>query len=268
MRKAAVVIILTALLSLTAAGTQSVNLVNANPTYPNPMDPYVIFNSPTNNSIANGIGTITLDIDVGTITNGQCPGESYELTYSLDGQAYKPISLVYKGVFSDNSMPHTVYAGRTSWPSLSEGNHTIAAHCIFKIGGYTLTGDNKVFFNVDKTPPQISVLTLENTTYDTTDLPLNFTVNEPFSGLSYSLDGKDYQIEGNATLAGLTIGRHSLIVYAQDKAGNIGASETLTFNVAAPFLLVLVAAAVVIAVAAVAGLFYLRKRKRQVRVHE
>jgi hypothetical protein len=53
-------------------------LVDAGYFYPHPMDPYIIFNSPQNNSYCNGY--IGLDISVGTFTWGQAPGESYEVT--------------------------------------------------------------------------------------------------------------------------------------------------------------------------------------------
>jgi hypothetical protein len=72
-------------------------------------------------------------------------------------------------------------------------------------------------------------------------------------------------VAGNTTLADLSMGEHNVTVYAWDTAGNMGASETVTFTVAvpAPFPTVPVAAASVAVVAAViAGLLvYFKKRK-------
>jgi len=101
--------------------------------------------------------------------------------------------------------------------------------------GYKITSSSVVEFTIDTTPPSISVLTMENKTYDTSDVPLSFTVNEPVSQTSYSLDGQDnVTFAGNTILTGLSEEEHNVTVYATDNAGNIGASETITFTVAKP----------------------------------
>jgi hypothetical protein len=244
-------------------------LVKANYYYPRPWGPYIVFNSPTNNSYEGGAGfTPTLEISVGTMTRAQAPGESYELTYSLDGQPYKTLPTVYEGIFEDqNTMPHSVNSGRTSLPSLSEGNHTITAHCILEVDNSIFTADDRVIFNIDNTPPQILILTLENKTYHTNDLPLNFTVNEP-SYLAYRLDGKEVQIEGNTTLIGLTSGSHSFNVIANDRAGNTGNSETIFFRVIEPETFLIAAITVIIViiltVAVTSTLLYKRHQKSKI----
>lgn len=94
-----------------------------------------------------------------------------------------------------------------------------------------------VFFTIDTIPPDISVLMLENRTYDTPDVPLSFTVNELASQITYNLDEQEnVTITGNTTLTGLSGGSHTLTVYAKDVAGNIGISETITFSIQEPFL--------------------------------
>ena len=97
-------------------------------------------------------------------------------------------------------------------------------------------------------------------------MPLNFTVNEAVTLVSYSLDGQsNVTVAGNTTLTGLSVGAHNLTVYAWDTAGNVGASETITFTVAEPepFPAVPVAAASAasIIVVSLALLVYFRKRK-------
>lgn len=216
-------------------------LVEAKHYYPRPWGPYIIFNSPENNTyLTRGAGsTVTLDISVGTITGAQAPGETYVLTYSLDGQPYQSLPTVYEGIFGGDqtSMAHSVNTGRTSLPYLAEGNHTITAHCILLVDNSDFTEDLTTFFVIDNTAPQILIQSLNNKTYDTTNLPLNFTVNEPFYNPSYSLDGsQSVEIEGNTTLTGLTSGSHSVIIYAVDRAGNIGKSEAVYFAVSVPVL--------------------------------
>jgi hypothetical protein len=113
--------------------------------------------------------------------------------------------------------------------------------------------------------PSIAVLSPENKTYHTTDVPLNFTVNEPVSWMSYSLDSQaNVTITGNVTLTGLSEGAHNLTVYAQDIAGNIGASETIHFSITQqpesfPTIWIVAAAAAIIVVIAVA-IVILKKR--------
>jgi hypothetical protein len=99
-------------------------------------------------------------------------------------------------------------------------------------GKYTLIGSSTVTFTID-TPPKVSILSLENTTYNTSDVSLNFTVNQSVSKITYCLDGQEnVTFSGNTILTGLPNGDHNVTVYVIDEAGNIGASETITFTVA------------------------------------
>jgi hypothetical protein len=82
----------------------------------------------------------------------------------------------------------------------------------------------------DTTPPTITILSPQNKTFDAKNIPLIFTINESTSWISYSLDGQsNVTITSNATLFGLSDGTHTVIVYANDTSGNIGASETVYF---------------------------------------
>jgi len=84
----------------------------------------------------------------------------------------------------------------------------------------------------DNTPPTISILSPEYETYATNEVSLTFTVSEPVSWIGYSLDGQENQsIAGNTTLYDLPDGLHSMIVYAEDTVGNVGASEIVQFTV-------------------------------------
>jgi hypothetical protein len=118
---------------------------------------------------------------------------------------------------------------------------------------------------VDFVAPSIKVLSPENKTYDTSSVPLNFTVNEAVSQITYRLDGEEnVAISGNTTLTGLANGNHNLTVYAKDEAGNIGVSETIYFSVEVPepYPILLVSAVFVAAIAVAAGvLVYFKKRK-------
>lgn len=118
----------------------------------------------------------------------------------------------------------------------------------------------------DGTAPEIVVVSPENMIYYKTDIPLTFTVNEPVSWIEYNLDYETVrEIESNCTLSGLSLGSHNITVYATDIAGNVGASDTVSFTVAEPeaFPVTLVATTSVVTVAIVGTglLFYFKKRK-------
>jgi hypothetical protein len=122
-----------------------------------------------------------------------------------------------------------------------------------------------VFFAVDTVSPKIVFSSPKNVTYDSSDVSVNFTVDELFSKCSYSLDGQDnVTIAGNMTLAGLLDGEHSLTLFAIDSAGNIGSSETIYFtvDVPEPFPVVPVVAVIVAAVVGAGLLVYFKKRNK------
>lgn len=88
-------------------------------------------------------------------------------------------------------------------------------------------------FEVAADSPKLVILSLKQQgTYDTGDLPLDFTVSTPTSWVGYSLDGQDnVTVKGNVTLSGLSDGEHNVTVYARDDARNFGASEIVIFTV-------------------------------------
>ncbi len=120
---------------------------------------------------------------------------------------------------------------------------------------------------IDLTAPIVHVQSFEETIYTNT-VNLTFIVSEPTSSICYSLDGQDnLTISGNTTLTGLPKGHHNVTVYAWDAAGNVGASETVTFTVTEPesFSTVPLAAVSAVSIAAVTAglLLYNRKRRRE-----
>jgi hypothetical protein len=155
---------------------------------------------------------------------------------------------------------------------LSDGNHhlTVSAvgESVSQQGLNTVIGNStRIDFIVNTAPPLISIMSPENKVYNTTDVSLNFTTNEPVSLMSYSLDGKtNVTIFGNTTLATLSYGSHNLTVYANDTAGSLGVSETVNFSITEPFpttLIVAVSGTTVAVVAAVGLLAYFKKHKHK-----
>ncbi len=152
---------------------------------------------------------------------------------------------------------------------------------IYTIGGVAVSGDwTPTSYNYKSTyvanveeytpfgygtvPPIIFVTLPESTSYVPNDISLNFITNKPVTSIYYSLDGQqNVTVVGNVTLTGLSSGKHSIQVYANDTFGNMGVSEVLSFSVLEPFPVAAVAtvlAVVVIAVVAVVVVFLKRRR--------
>ena len=151
---------------------------------------------------------------------------------SLQNQSIDP-RLSYSG--------NTKYQGVAILSGLSEGPHTatvwVRAEQNYMSFGYAYWAafSETVNFTVDASPPKVSLLSPQATTYISSSVPLEFTVNEPALQFAYCLDGhNNVPISGNFTLDGLSDGTHNVVVYTNDIAGNMGKSDTVIFNVALP----------------------------------
>lgn len=139
--------------------------------------------------------------------------------------------------------------------------------------GFQIVGGSTFSFVVDVTPLNVTVLPMTGEILSESgvaDVPLNFTVNGSASKISYALDGQEnVTISGNTTLAGLSKGLHNVIVYAWDNAGNVGASEAMSFRVAEPggfpTVPVVAVSSVSIVVVIAAGLLLVRKNRNRKR---
>ena len=114
---------------------------------------------------------------------------------------------------------------------------------------------------------RIVILSPENLTYSTTEIPLSLIATQPMSWLGYRLDSQGYvTISGNTTLAGLSQGSHNLTVYGNTAEGALASSETTVFTVEVPdsSAIVPVAAISVSLIGIVAaGLLLFRKKSRR-----
>jgi hypothetical protein len=188
-------------------------------------------------------------------------GETYE-------KEYKELLLhSYDAVLSQTA---DSYYGNTVLPELSEGTHNLTVWV--RAEQNYLSFDNPIWaafsdtitFNIDTTAPKVSVLSPRDSLYNISDVPLNFVVSEPFSKVTYCLDGQEnVTISGNTTLTGLPNGDHNVTVYATDKAGNVGASETISFSVDVPFptTWIIVAATAIVTTGGAALVYFVKARK-------
>jgi hypothetical protein len=159
------------------------------------------------------------------------------ITVSLEFKSYK--SLTWAGYSLDQKMVIDCL-NKTSITNLSNGAHSLRIYGTDGSGNI-YASQSIVFFINGKKPPVVT-LDVEAIINDRKYLPsdsnqrtcwhLVFHVNEPTSWMGYSIDGGSNQtIEGNITLS-FSYGRYTIIVYAADLCGNIGASTPYTFTLA------------------------------------
>jgi hypothetical protein len=284
-RKTLALTLILALLFSVAIGGRLVKLGISNPWYEDRWtDPPVIsIQSPTNETCSDIVllnFTVTKPdkwkskptVYLGTPTRYGDVQQFDFVKIELDGKLHRSIE-----VYSNLSSPFSYSENLTN---LGDGVHSLR---IYAYGTGIVEGcewspntsvginssSNLVYFRLDTISPIISVLSVENKTYYSSDVLLDFTVNELTSQITFSLDGQEnVTISGNTTLTGLPNGDHNVTVYATDKAGNVGASEIITFTIAKepetepfPTTLVATAAGVSAAIIGIGLLFYFKKRR-------
>jgi peptide/nickel transport system substrate-binding protein len=120
---------------------------------------------------------------------------------------------------------------------LSDDTHAIRKEWVnytFVPGGIFTSMNRLTMLNIytspESVPPTINIISPISATYDTTSVPLVFTVDEAASWIGYSLDGAaNVTVTANTTLTSLPYGSHRLVIYANDTLGNMGISNTVDF---------------------------------------
>ena len=87
---------------------------------------------------------------------------------------------------------------------------------------------------IDTIPPPLSIISPTNSTYTTSDIWLNYTLNplDLPSWSAYSLDGSpNVTITENTTLTDLSEGPHVVLMWMNDSEGNIGPTLPIWFTI-------------------------------------
>jgi len=144
--------------------------------------------------------------------------------------------------------------------SVSDGFHSLVC-CGTAMDGTRAYVSDTVNFAVDTGLPEIEVLSIENTTYYTGDLPLDFVVSEPLVKMGYSLDGDGVVVDGNVSLNGLSWGSHRITVHGFDSvSGTYVFTSPIFFSI---FPTALVVASVLIVIVVVFAVFLLMRKHQQ-----
>lgn len=289
--------LISVLLLPAVVGTSLVSLGRANPN-PYPPDRYFEEGSPDSKTEPPTVSIITP-------TNGTpYSSSSLSLTYnvSIGNSSTASVRFLWEITFEADWLPKNVtdyefnadkdpYTTEPKLTELSktlnltgipEGTHSLMVHARERgayeeydcngfpsklyVTGFFIEGSSFVVFTVDLTPPTILVLSVENKTYYTSDVPLTVATDEVHSKMAYSIDGhENVTIAGNTTLTNLLFGEHNITVYITDEAGNTGASEPVFFAIEEPSpfspLLIVTASAALLATVGVALLVYFKKHK-------
>jgi hypothetical protein len=199
------------------------------------------------------------------LRNIQNMATSASIYYSLDGKNYS-ISDISES--SLKSVRNNVTPFNQKIDNLTDGSHILSVYAeVYYMTNWLFEGNSSIQFAVDTSAPIISELSIANKTYNNQPIPLTFNLNEKTSWIAYNLDDQgNVTTQGNMTLSGLAYGIHKIIVYANDTAGNMNASPTVTFTLAKPEFFTIstfVSVSIVALVAVFAGLLiYLKKNNR------
>jgi N-acetylneuraminic acid mutarotase len=164
---------------------------------------------------------------------------------AVTGGFFAPQRIYYVGGYANNvfnSQTQVYNPSSNSW-SYAETMPTSRAYLgvavindvLYAIGGFNGTNwlgttEQYVPVGYGTVPPQIQITSPQNKTYQ--QVTLDFKVNRGTAWMGYSLDGSaNVTVAASTKLLGLTQGRHSIVIYANDSSGNMGVSNTVYFSV-------------------------------------
>jgi hypothetical protein len=184
----------------------------------------------------------------------------------LEFTVNKTSTILSMGFTLDNQSTVIIPKNTTLYGPIPDGSHTLKVYSIFSD---ILPVSSTINFTVDTTAPYVSILSIQNKIYNSSNIPLIFTVNETSPLITYIIDDKVNTINGNTTLTGLQNGNHKLTVYATDNTGNAGVSETIDFNLQVPLqpqkaLAAVLPPTIVVFVGCLSFLICLKKRNQSI----
>ncbi|MBN1245991.1 hypothetical protein JXA31_10405 [Candidatus Bathyarchaeota archaeon] len=229
-------------------------------------------------------------IPLNTVANIANPTpEIVSITYCLDDNPNVTLTNLNETLRVPGHIAGSQFSAELVLENLAEGNHTLKAYSKDAYGKQ-MSASVEFVIDTSYTSP-LSVLSPQNITYTTTEVPLTFTCREDrkhdgdFSHAVYLLDGLGSKyIYDNLTLTDLSVGSHTIVVTVCTENGffsetiYLSISQTLepapspssspfptpehTLSVDPNFMFYSGLALLIIVVAVFAGfLFYFKKRK-------
>jgi hypothetical protein len=261
-RKALALTLILALSISIMAGTQTLEVAKANflPA------PAIIIYSPA--PIISTNTSIPLSVGVNILKNSP---EIVRILYNVDGNSNVTLTNLTRtdNVWFDPDKVGSEFRATSILDNLAEGNH------ILKVYSQDAAGkemSSSVEFTVDThyKYPEVVLLSPQNTTYASTEVPLTFTCDRQIWSADYILEGEGGHISlsGNKTLTGLSNGTHTIKVYVFTEREQAN-SQTVHFTVnietqlqPEPFPTTIVIASIItVAIVCLGLLVYFKKRK-------
>ena len=220
-----------------------IKVVIPNSDTPYPLASGIFVNSPLNKTYTQQIISLNVSINMISASNIHVL-----MKYSLDGQANQTIPSITN---TFNGSFQAIIEGSVVFPVISYGKHNVTVFAEHKVNNELVHSDKKiVYFTISDTippqeliPPKFANLSIENKTYNSTELLLSFNIDKTALWIGYSLDNQgnrtiaffhDLERLGNQvnkTLKELTEGTHTIVVYANNTQEKTGASEIIYFSV-------------------------------------
>ena len=259
MKKTALaVILISALLLSLSVGMQVVEVTKANFF----IGPGIWIDSPTHHWVYTNTSVL---LKVGATVHSDAP-EIVCFLYCVDENS----NLTLTNLNKTNTVDGYEFHAASVLENLAEGSHTLKVYSQDALGTEMSTS---IEFTIDthyKSP--LLVLSPQNTTYSTTEVPLTFVCSEEIKRTEnitmadYLLDGFGAgYISGNLTLTDLSIGNHTIVVIVWTEKGVF--SETIYFSITHPEpfppVLLITAVLVTTVLGALAIGLVLRKRRVQ-----
>ncbi len=146
-----------------------------------------------------------------------------ELSYILDGGSNVKLSITRY----ETSL--TCF-GKGTLTNLTDGYHKVTAVSVDSKGN-VLSDSTTFLVNTTLRFPAL-LLSPNNTTYYSKEIPLTYTINDPKYTVYYQLDDSSKQIilTGNTTLSGLSEGQHTIKAVATDLETGTGIYSKQTAN--------------------------------------
>ncbi len=208
----------------------------------------------------------TIEIEI-VVTNYKDAPEIQKIYYSLDGRTLT-IANMTKGdeldTFADNKTGYVCY-GRGVLENLPEGNYTLLVH-VMDANGKTI--GNRVNFTIDLDYKPPTLLSPQNQTDYSSQVPLTFCVYEGIVYAYYSLNGgAPVYVTGNTTLTGLSDGINQLNFLAKFPVTTYGFESLFNFtenqsNLLAEMLPIVLCAVFILLIVTAIVLHQKRKVKR------
>ena len=169
-------------------------------------------------------------------------GEGFDASYSVsdsDGTIQSVLVEVFNETGSEVAQVNTSYSSSSVTDTItdvytptSNQNYTVYFTAVDNDGAETVETLSKTAQEApDTTPPDITIHSPDNTTYTSSDIPLDVSANESVDTWQYSLDGNaNTTFTPNTTISSVSDGQHSISVYGNDSSGNTG-SSSVSFSV-------------------------------------